>query len=1234
MKSSFPLAVALFASLPLATLAQQAVPESPAIWREVTGVINDYTSGTAVPKFTRAHIPGFRVSADGRIALVVEGGGNVGSTPAFTLMMPEKMTQPFLLNPASSNTVTSPTMTRLNVTNTYGTVSLATKNYTDGVAGVSHACMWDDGANPTVVAGEDVYNLKVVVTSNSGTSPNNHTQFFMTPIRITVSNPKTVNASIRLIEKTGPTTGTPVLTSFAGSAFEPVVCGDGRLLMVRVGSGAMGWTDPVSGLVHAPQGVDIVYSYYTGGTTADASQWTTLIPISHAPYDSRINTKFGFAMAPFRDPEGTLIPDGEDIGGSYPWMDRDAKNLFFEAVYDQLHYGVSGDYNHARYPQTAAPEEPADYTQGEDGGKHQGVSFVGLWSHGKVVTIDNLNNDMDYAIGQGDSSVVVGATSTGPQQRLVSLFQANTGPLGTESGWLRLGYGRSTKKMPAGENDNANIIDSIENLFNYRKYAAPLSLRDVAWTMSNSKQTDDLAFDDYLDPDALIIANMAGLITFPSNSTSSSGGNNFKHWSGWNTTTHLFDQPTKLQNAATATTDMWITPKNGLVLGNGRLEPAAAGGVHGKGFSMSGTSGLEFTIDAQPQSVASKDWYIGIFADCRFTNDTTERQLLTFPDGTGVRLYGRSQILYTDAGGNVINRITIPVPNTTAPVSAMDDLVPDTGWAHFALQVKQGGTMVDFYLNGIIYSRWDDAYRSLFQLTPGKLTIGKPTTGGAANGFAGWVDDFKVIAHAVDFETACNHAGGTLIGLPSTYTGEWKTKFADRFPSWAHTEITNRLKNTGETAYPLYANYYNYRADNAAQRFSIPSGTISMRQSIHFPEGPLFHNAPRPDTATNAFCITCHHETAKGGLDMTALELDTTFIAANDPRRQPSQPPAKLYGRLPAGLVDSTGLPAATTDTAPSGQSVDPLMLASFTNSTAVQTFTVVNATTHQDLMTLTSGAVIDPAKLGTTNLTIRANLNSAQGSVTLQYDATPTNLKSKPPYTAFGSDSNPWVGAVLAPGSHTIKATPQYGSLVTLTFTVAGNTSRVVADYRDDFKAGSPLPGWTYLWNALGPITSAANYRQLNWSPTINRYSVNGFPVSPDNSSTLFPYGGLTSSGGHPGRGVNQSAVYDRFPIAAYTAKQAGYYGIGSSFVTSSTAASNGGQVIIYTETNAGATFTQKFNSTYLGGATLTFDQNVGQLQAGDTIYVCVGPNTNDGSDSFTMDFSIVFKETGNPLP
>ena len=1227
--------------------------------RLATGVIRNTTVSPATNTFTRPHIPAFRVTNDGRVAMVVEGGGTEGGLPRFTLLQPEKLTSAFLNNPAGSYTVSKSGFKWLDG---YASASASSTQFTlpntlDGVRrGVSHAALWET-APPTSVGGEDVYTVKVFAATNWDSNPDPlittpRTQFFVTPIKIFVSNPKTVNASIRSIvrDTSAPNAGATVAGpafSFNANMFEPVVVGDGRLLVTRVGSGSLPWTDE-NGVVRTAQGCDIVYSYYTAaqGDPADPTKWTMLMPISHAPYDSRINTKFGFAMAPFRDPEGTLIPDGEDIGGTYPWIDREAKNLFFEAGGDQLRYqGTDGWWDKSRYPMAAVPEQAAlpglpdpktdpNTNKPEAGGKHELVVYCGLWSHGKVVLFDNMVNDTDYAVGAGDNTI---ATLAGPEQRMVQLYQQDA--VRNLDGWLRIGYGRSTLFMPTGENDNANIIDSVENLFNYRQYAKPISHRDVAWPISVGKQTDELSFDDYLDPDAFIIANMSGLLTI---STAGTSTNSYKHHSGWNTTSKTFADPVKLQNAATAPSARWALPKHGLIRGTGRLEPAAVGGVHGKGLWMDGTTGLEFTIPAQSFNVSGKDWYVGLFVDCRHEDDGVERRMMTFPDNSTISLKGRRQIIYAK-GGNIVHRITLPTVLTTTPATMWHDLLPDTSWAHLAFQVRKGGTEVDFHLNGLIFNRWQDGYTSLFQVPAGTLTLGRPNLTTIA-GFLGWMDDFKVIAHGVDIETACNHANGTLIGLPSTYTGDWKTKFADRYPAWTHDVITTVLKNNGETTYPKYACYYNYTQDDSAHRFTIPAGTVSMRQSVHFPEGPLFHDKPRPHSVQNQFCITCHVTPAggagAGGLDLDAITFDTAFNADQDPRRQPMQPNRRIYGTIPAGLIDTTGLPAVDTALTSAGQLIDQWMLPAFSGTTTVQSYTVVDATTGLDVANIVSGGTIDPAKLGSTNLTIRANLNSAQGYVNMQYDASAVNQRLTPPYAVFGTAGNPLAGQVMSVGAHSVKATPQYGTLNTLNFTVVGNASRVVADYRDDFKTHAPLSGWSYQWNENGPITSAANYVNLVWRTAGSSYTGRGSATFPE-SNTEGAYVQLSSTSGHPGRGSTQqtpTTLPDRFAIAAYTVKLDGYYAVSSGFVTASSTLGNGGQVIVNTETlnpdNVTTTTAQKFAGTYAAGTTLNLTSiNTGFMRKGDTIYVCVGPNTTDGNDSFSIDFSIYCKENGNPF-
>ena len=79
-----------------------------------------------------------------------------------------------------------------------------------------------------------------------------------------------------------------------------------------------------------------------------------------------------------------------------------------------------------------------------------------------------------------------------------------------------------------------------------------------------------------------------------------------------------------------------------------------------------------------------------------------------------------------------------------------------------------------------------------------------------------------------------------------------------------------------------------------------------VRSALLFPEGPLFHDRPRPDSRDNIFCRSCHtkqHPTP--GLrvagPLKAGPAGEELWA--DPRRQPAQAPRRLHGFLPRGLM-------------------------------------------------------------------------------------------------------------------------------------------------------------------------------------------------------------------------------------------------------------------------------------------------------------------------------------------
>ncbi len=733
-------------------------------------------------------------------------------------------------------------------------------------------------------------------------------------------------------------------------------------------------------------------------------QWTNIIPIAHAPYDQRITNLFGFAMQKFRDSAGNIIPGDVDIGGTYPWIDREARNIFFTTVSDTLRYATNNtnNPNFSRYGQVQTSEETnLDVSSQEIADGTRGIVVAGLWTHGKIVMLDNLNNDIDYAMAAG------GTLGT----RMVHLFNSNAGvSSGSGPDWLRLGGGRvnADAAMPPGDNRNSTVIESPENVFNYRKFAVPTTIGDVVWPIHNAKNSDDLMFDDFVDPNGFIVANMAGAETFGiQNILTQSHLTNwfFNYYSGWDSTNHSWDLPVLLQNAACATTNYWFVPTNGIVIGTasstpaGRLEPAATGGIHGKGFWLTGSNGVQFNVvGSQPQSVSTNNWYAGIFVDCRFANDGATRVLLTFPDSTSIRLVGRTNLQYFNASSTLVKGITLPAYSAG---SAFADMMPTNGWAHLAWQIRNGGTNVDFLLNGLVYDSFTGA-SALFQMTAGAMTVGKPT-GSTTPGFNGWIDEFIVLAHILDPESACNHAGGTLVGLPTSYTG-YLTNFTVKFPASTHAAITFQLMNSGQTnsVCPTYANYYSYTNDYGAHLGNIPSGAISVRQAIHFPEGPLFWNAPRPESRQNQFCLTCHTSDGLEGLGLSALTNNINKNADIDDRRQPFEPRARVFGHIPTNFVDSTGLPTSPLNLTPNSggwTNIDDWLLPKFTNNVAVTSFTLVDADHNVDLTNLTEQCTVHPLSYPTSNFAIRVNVNSEQGSVAMSFDGQPWVTNSTIPY-------------------------------------------------------------------------------------------------------------------------------------------------------------------------------------------------------------------------------------------
>ena len=204
----------------------------------------------------------------------------------------------------------------------------------------------------------------------------------------------------------------------------------------------------------------------------DVRHWKTLYPITHAPHHPEVSSRYGFAKSPFRDTEGNLIPDGGELKASYPWIDRNGKNLFFTTVASTLHYFDPRGVLRTRYRSRCAAGikcqtrfEPWMFPMFEHSSTTRGLAVMGLWTRGKMVLLDSALDNTDY-----------GLRAANWRHRELRLYQSGTGPAGApSSGWIRVGAGRelSGNALPTISAGNTAFIQSTENLFNYRSQMKP-----------------------------------------------------------------------------------------------------------------------------------------------------------------------------------------------------------------------------------------------------------------------------------------------------------------------------------------------------------------------------------------------------------------------------------------------------------------------------------------------------------------------------------------------------------------------------------------------------------------------------------------------------------------------------------------------------------------------------------------------------------------------------------------
>ncbi|MCB0421748.1 MAG: hypothetical protein KDD61_12180 [Bdellovibrionales bacterium] len=855
-----------------------------------------------------AFIPGHRSTNDGRVALPVIWG------TYFFLNVPERLPNiPFVKNPAGTDI-----MARKN-----GSINKLSFNDRDivnrsfsatGSTGQAAICDGtsqfaensSDPTSPVACGNNDCYRFTVVTSYTENRNQDVYVEIWGRKVEVQVSNPKTANAQLASFRWIGaPQKGlTFTLKNAKGtksSIFaEPMFTADGRLLVFRIGKNNMTWVNNRTGATITDT-YNLVYSVAPANSAAcDLTKFQAMVPFSHAPFDNRMKGRYGVADYQFRDPEGKLIADGVDIKGTYPWVDRRGHNFMFETIAENLHNTPKGSPS-TQYPTrcadgttTACDLKPTASEINSNGtvewkGTKRGVTIAGRWTRGKLVLLDGLVNNTDYALGYEKAA-----------QRQIRLYNAGTGPKGNESGWVNAGVGQHNNfpkdvRERQGMDGNLNLIDTMENLFSYRTSMRSVSSRDVVWLITGGRTTAEVVLDEYIDSSAYIVSEMTG-------SQSDNGGGIMSFNNGYRASTGLFDGEVRVQNAAT-TLDFKI-PSYGRVLGKARIEPIAMGGVEGRGLFLEPNDAIQYSI---PQTVNRPNWVISLFVDPRFNNDSTSRRLITYPDNTTVDLIGRSRIV-VKKGGQTVN---VSVPGGALKTKA---------WNHIGFLIENSGRRVSTYIDGYRVSVANPTV-SFFLMNGSNLTLGKS----GANGIRGWIDEFKVLAHGGNPEYMCNMGRGTLLGLRNSAPAA-QINLAKSYPTASHNQISGLLP-TG-LQHPYYLCFKDYSGNDNAHFANLPAASERIGQQLHFPEGPLVFSKPRPGSTNNAFCLTCHSNSNKTGLDLEALRFNANLSMEHDPRRQPLQPTRLVFGRVPAGFV---ALGPSSNRTAP----LDGLLLDEFIYSSS-----------------------------------------------------------------------------------------------------------------------------------------------------------------------------------------------------------------------------------------------------------------------------------------------------------
>lgn len=620
--------------------------------------------------------------------------------------------------------------------------------------------------------------------------------------------------------------------------FEPTVTADGMVLVINGGN-------------------KIMYSYNDVGP-CDATGWTEFKHLSSAVDDGDVNEAYGFAAHRIRGTNGDVIPPGSPVRGAYPWIDRAGDNLLFPTAIGQDGFNVtwnesltwSGQDGQTYSRNAGELVQPSEM----DDAHARGVVVVGSWTRGKQVLLDGGLNLTDWR---------------------KPIYPARNSKFR-----IQLYDGEST----VFRHEASTKVASNENQFSEYEAWSPISPFDVVWMASNDNMhASEIVFDDYLDPDALVVAHMNSPIVFDGSGDFDLGTDDNGFVSGGEQENYEFARSPRLQNASTSLDAPQIR-----LLGGAWVPPVAEGGVKGKGVWLDGRNDyLEVVGDVSIE----EGFYMGVWLDWR--DGWFESRLFSWGDDASVSIRA-SRYVEGDFG-----TIVEPVNEVVLRSGGEDDVVVvgnlEPGrYQHVAIAAYPEGT--DVYIDGT----YAGSSGLVMAIPSSGMTLGlAASSDDGPRSIRGWVDELRLYRIAAEhrlggyhMEKFCNQALGSLVegenGLECDQIDIWAPRLV------GPEGLDSSLDFPGDA-------YLTRHCGNSVHRNSPPGETCMRTEALELDGRHLVPTLVRPGFGDVPFCRSCHSDAADPvpGLRPDALEAGMVPMM-DDPRRQPMMWRRGISGWLPA----------------------------------------------------------------------------------------------------------------------------------------------------------------------------------------------------------------------------------------------------------------------------------------------------------------------------------------------